>query len=93
VPSHARTSVIAAVRVGDLGRRPGAVDEGAARPVGGAEPRPDGDPVDLTAHAPFEPVAIEAEELELQTRGAGVDDEDRVHQAAATAVVLRRASA
>ena len=62
-----------------LGRLVAAVDERGAGAVGGAQARPDADAVDLAAHAPLEVAAGDREDLELQARRAGVDDEDRVH--------------
>ena len=56
-----------------------AVDEGRPGAVGGTEARMDADAVDLSAD-PAPRVAVgDVEDLELQARRAGVDDEDRRH--------------
>ena len=51
------------------------------------------DAVDLPLHPPVQPVAVDGEDLELEARRAGVEDEDRLHQAAGTAAFARRALA
>ena len=66
-------------QVGNLGRLIAALDDPGAGAVGRTQAGPDADAVDLPAQAPFERALSDLEDLELQARRAGVDDEDRVH--------------
>ncbi len=82
--------------IAHLVRRVGAVDQRFCVGAFGAQPRPRADPVHLALDQALEIAASpDLEDLELEARGAGIDDEDRVHggHAAGTAAVWRRASA
>ena len=61
----------------------------------GAQPRLASNAVHLALEQALWPLGVGGEHLELDARGAGVDDEDRTHcgQAFGSAVLLRRASA
>ena len=62
----------------------------------GNQTRPRADPVDLALdQAAQRAAALNAEYLELDTGGACIDDEDRIHgiQAVGNAAIRRRASA
>ena len=80
-------------KVGQLPRRIAAVDQRRAISADGLQPRMHADAVDLPLHPPLQPLAVDGEDLELEARGAGVDDEDRLHQAAGTAIFARSALA
>src|SRR5262249_6548357 len=65
--------------VGGLGRRPGLVDENFAFCVLGSEPWLDANPLDLPLQATLQLIVrVDLEQLKLNTRAAGVDDENGV---------------
>jgi hypothetical protein len=72
----------------------GPVDRTGAPPHPGLQAGPHADAVDLAADAARRRRCLDREELELEARGAGVDDEDRVHaQTAGDRRISRRAAA
>ena len=82
--------------IADLRRRVGLVDQELRIGTFGAQLRPRADAVHLPFDQAAQPaVAVRREHLELDTRRAGIDDQDRVHgsHAAGKAVPRRRASA
>src|SRR5262249_46323742 len=65
--------------VSHLGGRPGLVDEDLALDALGGKMRTDADPLDLSLEPPQQLIAgADREQLELDARAAGVDDEDGV---------------
>ena len=83
-------------KVGHFFNRIGLVDQRFLVRPGSAQPRPGADAVHLTFDEAIE-IAARAgcENLKLEARGAGIDDQNCVHglHTAATAAFLRRASA
>ena len=66
------------------------IDEGGAGRVGGAQPGMHADAVHLAADPPLRGAVDDVEELELQARRAGIDDEQRLHQACTAAAAFVR---
>ena len=79
----------------DLGRLEPRVDQARTRGVDGRQMRPGADAFELTLEGEFQPgPGRDMEQLELDARRAGIDDQERAlhrHHSAATAAAVRRA--
>ena len=79
--------------VGDTRRGAAARDRHRPAPVGGPEPGTASDAVELAADPTRKRAAADPEDLELAARGAGVPDEEGIHQAGSAAAAPRSAAA